>query len=78
MKGVGWVVILLGLLGVAYLLMHDLQAVKGERAGKAVMEPVEKANEAMEKVRQTTRRSEAELDRIDKAGKGEEADKADR
>ncbi len=53
MKGIGWIVILLGLLGVTYLVTRDLGSLRGEREGKVVVEPLQKAKEAADVARQT-------------------------
>lgn len=46
MKGAMWVMILLGVLGVVYLLARDLKSVGAERGGTAVIEPLQKAKAA--------------------------------
>ena len=53
MKGIGWIVTVLGLLAVTYLVVRDLGAVQGEREGRAVMEPMERAKETAGLVRNT-------------------------
>jgi len=45
MKGFGWVVMVLALLAVTYLVVKDLGVVTGERQGRVVMEPMERAKE---------------------------------
>lgn len=66
MKGVGWIVILLSLLGVTYLLTRDLQSVKGERDGKVVVEPLERAKEAARTVEKANQQLAEGLDKIDR------------
>ncbi|MHB8765621.1 MAG: hypothetical protein ACYDA8_14970 [Deferrisomatales bacterium] len=46
MKGIGWIVMLASLLGVTYLVARDLGAMRGDRGGQAVLEPLAKAQEA--------------------------------
>jgi hypothetical protein len=53
MRGVGWIVVLLGLLGVTYLVTRALGSVRGERAGNAVLEPIQRAGESVEAVSRT-------------------------
>jgi hypothetical protein len=65
-KGVGWIVILLGLLGVAFLLTRDLQSVKGERDGKVVIEPLQRAKEATRTVESANKQLQEGLDKIDR------------
>jgi hypothetical protein len=65
-KGVGWIVILLGLLGVTYLLTRDLQTMKGDRGGRAVIEPLEKAKEAGEAVQNANKQLAEGLDKLDR------------
>lgn len=65
MKGVGWVVILLGLLGITYLLTRDLQSMKGERDGKVVVEPLQRAKEAAEAAQKATRQTTDGVEKAD-------------
>jgi hypothetical protein len=65
-KGVGWIVILLSLLGVTYLLTRDLQSVKAERDGKVVVEPLERAKEATQTVEKANKQLAEGLDKIDR------------
>lgn len=65
-KGVGWIVILLGLLGVTYLLTRDLQSVKGERSGKVVVEPLQQAKEATRAVEKVNKELAEGLDKMDR------------
>ena len=53
MKGFGWVVMVLALLAVTYLVVKDLGVVTGERQGRVVMEPMERAKETAGLVRNT-------------------------
>lgn len=46
MKGVTWILVLLGLLGAVYLLGRDLQSIRGDRAGPAMVEPLQRAKDA--------------------------------
>jgi hypothetical protein len=46
MKGATWVLVLLGLLAAVYLVGNDLKSVRGEREGRAVVEPLQRAREA--------------------------------
>ncbi len=66
MKGVGWIVILLGLLGVGYLLARDLGVLRGERGGRVVVEPLERAREVSDLARRTQGAIDQALERIDR------------
>lgn len=65
MKGAGWIVMLLGLLGVAYLLTRDLSLLGGEREGRVVVEPLQRAVEAGEAVQKARRQLVQGIDRAD-------------
>jgi hypothetical protein len=53
MKGIGWIVMVFALLAVTYLVVQDLGVLRGERQGQVVMEPMERAKETAELVRNT-------------------------
>lgn len=66
MRGVGWVVIMLAMLAAVYLVAKDLDAVKGDREGRAVIEPVERARETADLVQRTQDSLKQALDHIDR------------
>ena len=66
MKGAGWIVILLGLLGVGYLLARDLGVLRGERDGRVVVEPLERAREVTDLVERTQGAIDDALEQIDR------------
>ena len=51
MKGLGWIAILLALGAGAYLVLRDLEALRGGRAEHAVLEPLREARQAADAVR---------------------------
>jgi hypothetical protein len=65
MKGIGWVVIMLGLLGVGYLVVRDLGVLRGERAGQVVIDPLERAKDTAAVVEKTRDSLQQALDKID-------------
>ena len=65
MKGVGWIAIVLALLGVTYLVTKDLGALTGDRGGKAVLEPLQQAKETAELTGRTQRQLQEGLKEID-------------
>jgi hypothetical protein len=65
MKGVGWIAIVLALLGVTYLVTKDLGALTGDRGGKAVLEPLQRAKETAGLADRTQRQLQEGLDKID-------------
>ena len=69
MKGVGWIAIVLALLGVTYLVTKDLGALTGERGGKAVLEPLQQAKETADLAGRTQRQLQ---DRLDEVSEGKE------
>ncbi|GAB6063135.1 hypothetical protein [Deferrisoma palaeochoriense] len=66
MKGIGWIVILLGLLGVGYLLARDLGVLQGRADGRAVLEPLERAKDVADTVRSTEEAVKQALEKISK------------
>jgi hypothetical protein len=66
MKGVGIVVVLLGVLGVVWLLARDVQSVTGERGGRAVVEPLQKAKEAADVANRSQQDLQNQLDNINR------------
>ena len=66
MKGAGWIVVLLALLGVTFLLTRDLASLTGDRGGKAVIEPLEKAKDIAGVTTKTQNDLQNKLDKIDK------------
>ncbi len=65
MKGLGWIIVLLGLLGVGYLIAQDLGVLQGTRDGKVVLEPLEQARDAAGLVKTEQDALRKALDRID-------------
>ena len=65
MKGLGWIIVLLGLLGAGYLLARDLGVIQGAREGKVVLEPLEQARDAAGLVKTEQDALRKALDRID-------------
>lgn len=51
MKGIGWIVVLLGLLGVTFLLVRDLGVLTGAHEGQTVVQPLQRAKEVADLVR---------------------------
>ncbi|MBE0616644.1 MAG: hypothetical protein IH608_01790 [Proteobacteria bacterium] len=66
MKGFGWLIILAALLTVTYLVVRDLGVLQGERGGRTVLEPMERAKETAELVNRTQGDLQRRLDNIDK------------
>ena len=66
MKGIGWIVILLGLLGVGYLMARDLGVLRGERDGRVVVEPLERAREVTDLANRTQDAIDRALEQIDR------------
>ncbi len=66
MKGVGWIVILLGLLGAGYLVARDLGVLRGERGGRVVVEPLERAREVSDLARRAQDALGDALEQIDR------------
>ena len=65
MKSIGWVVIMLGLLVVAFLVVRDLGVLRGEREGKAVIEPLEVTKETAGLVQKNRSSLKRALEKID-------------
>lgn len=65
MKGVGWIVIMLALLGVTYLVVQDLDVLTGERGGETVLEPLEHAKDTANLVQKTRDDLQKRLDNLD-------------
>lgn len=65
MKGVGWIVILLSLLGVTYLVTRDIDSLRGHRGEQAVVEPLQRAAEAASVVTRTEKQLDEGLKKID-------------
>lgn len=66
MKGVGWIVIMLALLAAVYLVAKDLDTFRGDRDGRAVVEPMERARETVDLARKTQDQLKKALDGIDR------------
>ena len=66
MRSVGFILVMLGLAGGGYLVAQNLEMVKGERDGKAVVEPMEAARETAGKVQDSLDTLQKQLDGLDK------------
>ncbi|WP_025322577.1 hypothetical protein [Deferrisoma camini] len=66
MRGLGWIVILLGLLGAGYLVAQDLGVLQGRREGRAVLEPLERAKEAARGVQDAEDALKKALEKVQK------------
>ena len=66
MKGIGFVAILLGILGVVYLVAQDLSVLSGDREGRVVVEPLEKARDTVGLIRKNQDILKKGLEEIDK------------
>ncbi|MBI5017099.1 MAG: hypothetical protein HZB55_16630 [Deltaproteobacteria bacterium] len=66
MKTVGIVVVLVGLLGLSWLLLRDVQTVTAEHGGKAVVEPIQRAKDAVDVVNQSQKAMQDRVDAIDR------------
>lgn len=66
MKTVGIVVVLLGVLGVAWLLVRDVESVTAGGDGKAVVEPLQRAKDAADSANQVQKAMQDRLNELDK------------
>ena len=66
MKGFGWLVILAALLTVTYLVVRDLDVLRGKRGEQTVIEPMERARETVDLVNRTNDAIQKGLENIDK------------
>lgn len=66
MKGVGWIVVLLALLGVTYLITQDLSSLTGHREGKVVIEPLRQTKEAADLANRTQKVLKDQLEGIER------------
>ncbi len=66
MKGLGWIVVLAGLLGVTYLVVQDLDVLTGEDGEQVVLQPLERARDTAALVQRTESALKDALDKIDK------------
>ena len=66
MKTVGTIAVLLGLLGLAWLLVRDVETVTSRSGGTAVVEPVQHAKAAVDMVNRTERDMQDRIKEIDK------------
>jgi hypothetical protein len=62
MRGVGFILVMLGLAFGVYFVSQNLEAVKGERGGRAVVEPLTAAQEAAGRASQTLENLQNSLD----------------
>ena len=65
MRGVGLILVLLGLAGGGYFVAQNLEALKGERDGRTVVEPMAAAKEVTGKVQDSLDSLQKQLDRLD-------------
>jgi hypothetical protein len=65
MKGIGWIVIMMALLGVGYLVVRDLGVLRGEQAGEVVIDSLERTRDTVSLVEKTQNSLQKALDKID-------------
>ena len=66
MRGVGFILVMLGLAFGGYFVVQNLEAVKGERDGRTVVEPMAAAKEVAGRATQTLENLQKSLDEATK------------
>ena len=66
MRGVGFIMVLLGLAFGVYFVAQNLEAVKGERGGRTVVEPIAAAKDVASRAGQTLQNLQKSLDEATK------------
>ena len=66
MRGIGFILVLLGLAFGGYFVAQNLEAVKGERGGRTVVEPMSAAKEVAGRANQALQNLQKSLDEAGK------------